>query len=166
VPDLLKPSLVNHYLVHKQRLLPGSRGDDVVQVARDVVACTPLRRPGHTFPSGREMLEDALYEQRALVKLLCMRVTLHVVCPATRWFSSTASFPRIFSSVRCRSSSRVGDFSHTPGFAVRRKRWRCWQTCSWERRAHLAEEERRLEDFLAGEALPPGIRTLFTRSLG
>ena len=27
----------------------------------------------------RETLEDALYEQRTLVKLLCMRVTLHVV---------------------------------------------------------------------------------------
>jgi hypothetical protein len=79
-------SQVNGYLAHKQHLLPGSRGDDVVQVVRDVVALHTTAATGPYFSLWtrvddfqREMLEDALYEQRKLVKLLCMRVTLHVV---------------------------------------------------------------------------------------
>jgi hypothetical protein len=82
----LKLSLLNHYLAHKQHLLPGSLGDDVVQVTRDVVALHATAATGPYFSLWarvadfrREMLEDALYEQRTLVKLLCMRVTLHVV---------------------------------------------------------------------------------------
>ncbi|MFN2273027.1 MAG: winged helix DNA-binding domain-containing protein [Anaerolineae bacterium] len=77
---------VNHYLAHKQHLSPDSRGDDVVQVVRDVVALHATAATGPYFSLWarvgdfqREMLEDALYEKRALVKLLCMRVTLHVV---------------------------------------------------------------------------------------
>jgi hypothetical protein len=82
----LKLSLINAYVAHKQHLLPGSRGDDVVQVTRDIVAlhATASTSPYFSlwarvngFP--REMLEEALYEGRSLVKLLCMRVTLHVV---------------------------------------------------------------------------------------
>jgi hypothetical protein len=76
----------NHYLAHKQHLLPGSRGDDVMQVVRDVVALHATAATGPYFSLwarmddfGREMLENALYKERELVKLLCMRVTLHVV---------------------------------------------------------------------------------------
>lgn len=82
----MKVALINSYLAHKQHLLPGSRLTDVVQAARDIVALHG------TDPTGpyislwareagfqREALEDALYEQRALAKLLCMRVTLHVL---------------------------------------------------------------------------------------
>jgi hypothetical protein len=79
-------SRVNGYLAHKQHLLPDSRGDDVVQVTRDIVALHATAATGPYFSLWarmggfqREMLEDALYEQRSLVKLLCMRVTLHVV---------------------------------------------------------------------------------------
>ena len=77
---------VNAYLAHKQHLLPGSHGDNVVQVVRDVVALHATAATGPYFSLWarvsdfrREMLEDALYEQCTLVKLLCMRVTLHVV---------------------------------------------------------------------------------------
>ena len=79
-------SQVNGYLAHKQHLLPGSKGDDVVQVVRDVVALHATAATGPYFSLWarvgnfqREMLEDALYEARTLVKLLCMRVTLHVL---------------------------------------------------------------------------------------
>ena len=82
----IKFSLLNHYLAYKQYLLPGSRGDDVLQVARDIVALHATAATGPYFSLWarvgdfqREMLEDALYEQHSLVKLLCMRVTLHVV---------------------------------------------------------------------------------------
>ncbi|MFL7793984.1 MAG: winged helix DNA-binding domain-containing protein [Anaerolineae bacterium] len=76
---------VNDYLAHKQHLLPGSRGDDVVQVTRDMVALHATAATGPYFSlwsrvSGfqRQALEAALYEQHSLVKWLCMRVTLHV----------------------------------------------------------------------------------------
>jgi hypothetical protein len=102
VPDLLKPSLFNHYLAHKQHLLPGSRGDDVVQVTRDVVALHATAATGPYFSLWarvgdfrREMLEEALYEQRMLVKLLCMRVTLHVV-PSDEAAFFYAAFPPDF----------------------------------------------------------------------
>jgi hypothetical protein len=82
----IEVSQVNSYLAHKQHLLPDSRGDDVVQVTRDIVALHATAATGPYFSLWarvgdfrREMLEDALYEQRTLVKLLCMRVTLHVV---------------------------------------------------------------------------------------
>ncbi|MDY6878330.1 MAG: winged helix DNA-binding domain-containing protein [Chloroflexota bacterium] len=81
-----KISSVNRYLAHKQHLLPTSRLADVVQVTRDIVA---LHATSATSPYlslwarvpdfQREMLEDALYEQRTLAKVLCMRVTLHAV---------------------------------------------------------------------------------------
>ena len=84
--DRWPDSLVNRYLAHKQHLLPVSRLADAVRVTHDVVALHA------TSPTGpylslwarvpdfrREMLEDALYERRDLTRVLCMRVTLHVV---------------------------------------------------------------------------------------
>jgi hypothetical protein len=82
-PDV---STVNRYLAHKQHLLPGSRLADVVQASRDIVALHATsatgpylslwaRVPG--FQHG--MLEETLYERRALARLLCMRSTLHAV---------------------------------------------------------------------------------------
>jgi hypothetical protein len=71
-------SLINSYLAHKQRLLPTSHTDDVLQATHDIVA---LHTTDPTAPylslwarvAGfqREALESALYGQRALVKLLC-----------------------------------------------------------------------------------------------
>ena len=79
-------SHVNAFLAHKQHLLPGSRGDDLVQTTRDIVA---LHATSATTPYlslwarindfRREMLDDALYERRNLAKVLCMRVTVHTV---------------------------------------------------------------------------------------
>ena len=82
----MKVPLVNHYLAHKQHLLPSSRLTDVVQVTRDVVALhatdptTPyLSLWARSQNFQRQALDNALYERRELVRLLCMRVTLHVV---------------------------------------------------------------------------------------
>ena len=82
----MKVPLVNHYLAHKQHLLPSSRLTDVVQVTRGVVALhttdptTPyLSLWARSQNFQRQALDNALYERRELVRLLCMRVTLHVV---------------------------------------------------------------------------------------
>jgi hypothetical protein len=84
--DALQVSSVNRYLAHKQHLLPASHLADVVQVTRDIVA---LHATNATSPYlslwarvpdfQRGMLEETLYERRTLAKLLCMRVTLHLV---------------------------------------------------------------------------------------
>ncbi len=78
-------SVINHYLAQKQHLWPGSRQPDPVQVTRDIVALHAsaavgpylslwARVPGFR----RELLEDALFAQRSLAKVLCMRYTVHV----------------------------------------------------------------------------------------
>lgn len=103
MPDLLKLSLLNHYLAHKQRLLPGARSDDVVQVTRDVVALHATAATGPYFSLlarvgsfQRQALETAVYERRTLVKLLCMRVTLHVVASDEAVFFFRAFPPDFF----------------------------------------------------------------------
>jgi hypothetical protein len=77
---------VNAYLAHKQHLLSGSRGEDVLQVTRDIVALhassatSPYLSLWARMPDFHlEHLEDALYERRLLAKVLCMRVTVHAV---------------------------------------------------------------------------------------
>jgi hypothetical protein len=99
----LKLSLLDHYLAHKQHLLPGARSDDVVQVTRDVVALHATAATGPYFSLWarvggfqRPALETALYEQRILVKLLCMRVTLHVVASDEAAFFYRAFPPDFF----------------------------------------------------------------------
>lgn len=47
-------SRVNDYLAHKQHLLAGSPGDDVLQVTRDVVALHATAATGPCFRCGRE----------------------------------------------------------------------------------------------------------------
>jgi hypothetical protein len=84
--EVLKVSLVNGYLAHKQHLLPASRLADVLQVTRDIVAlhATAATGPylslwvrGSDFQ--RQGLEDALYERRELARVHCMRMTVHMV---------------------------------------------------------------------------------------
>jgi hypothetical protein len=82
----LQLSRVNAYVAHKQHLLPGSRGDDMEQVISDIVALHATIATGPylslwaRIPAFRRQdLDDALYEQRELVRLLCMRSTLHLV---------------------------------------------------------------------------------------
>jgi hypothetical protein len=99
----MKISCVNGYLAHKQHLLPGSPGSDIVQVTRDVVALHATAATGPYFSLWarvedfrREMLEEALYERRSLVKLLCMRVTLHLVVSDEAAFFYRAFPPDFF----------------------------------------------------------------------
>jgi hypothetical protein len=77
---------VNAYLALKQRLLPTARGSDVTEVTRNMAALHATT-PAGPFLSlwarmtafARSLLEDALYDQRTLVRTICMRQTLHVV---------------------------------------------------------------------------------------
>jgi hypothetical protein len=91
--ERLSLSAVNSYLAGRQHLMPASPSretppvaGDVVQVTRDIVALHA------TVPTGpylslwarlpgfrREALDEALYKRRSLVRLLCMRTTLHAV---------------------------------------------------------------------------------------
>ncbi len=77
---------INAYLAHKQHLLCAAQGSDVTEVTRDIAALHA------TVPTGpflslwtrmaafrRELLQDALYNDRTLVRTICMRQTLHVV---------------------------------------------------------------------------------------
>jgi hypothetical protein len=77
---------VNHYLAHKQLLLASGPPGDVIDVTRHLVALHA------TLPAGpylslwarmpgfeRSMLDRALYHERTLARLLCMRTTLHIV---------------------------------------------------------------------------------------
>ncbi len=83
---VLEGSLVNGYLAHKQHLLPGSHLTDVVQVTRDIVALHATAATGPYLSLWarvpdfqRQGLEDALYERRELVRVHCMRMTVHAV---------------------------------------------------------------------------------------
>jgi hypothetical protein len=77
---------VNAYVSYKQHLATDARGDDVPQVVRDIVALhsTSSATPYLTLWARvkgfqRSMLEDELYEQRRLARVLCMRNTVHVI---------------------------------------------------------------------------------------
>jgi len=84
--EVLKASLVNGYLAHKQHLLPASRRADGVQVTRDIVALHATAATGPYLSLWarvpdfqRQGLEDALYERRELTRVHCMRMTVHAV---------------------------------------------------------------------------------------
>lgn len=79
-------SLVNDYLAHKQHLLPTSHSRDVVKAVRDIVALHATSAAGPYLALWarvpefrRQTLQDLLYERRELVRVLCMRTTLHIV---------------------------------------------------------------------------------------
>jgi hypothetical protein len=82
----LPVSLVNMYLAHKQHLLAGSRLGAVEDVTRGIVAlhATVASAPylslwARMLDFRRDLLDDALYAQRTLARLICMRQTLHLV---------------------------------------------------------------------------------------
>jgi hypothetical protein len=88
---------VNAFLWHKQHLAAGTAGTDAVSVVRDVVALhatsalTPylsLRARMAGFQPAQ--LDAELYVERRLVKVLCMRQTVHVV-PLSELASVTAA---------------------------------------------------------------------------
>jgi len=101
-PSILKVALVNNYLAYKQHLLPTSCLTDIVQVTRNIVALhatdatSPYLSLWARVPDfQREALEDALYERRELIKILCMRVTLHAV-PSDELPLFFQAFPQAF----------------------------------------------------------------------
>lgn len=77
---------VNQFILDKQHLTEGSKGDDVVQVVKDVCA---LHAQVPTTPYlslfqrmrdfNQEDLEKELYQEKSLVKVKCMRGTLFIL---------------------------------------------------------------------------------------
>jgi hypothetical protein len=77
---------VNAFLWRKQHLAPGTAGNDVPSVVRDVVALhatsalTPyLSLRARVVDFQPTQLDAELYIERRLLKVLCMRQTVHVV---------------------------------------------------------------------------------------
>jgi uncharacterized protein YcaQ len=77
---------VNRFVLHKQHLAAEGRTSDLSQVVRDIVAlhATAPLSPYLSLWSRMEgfqaeQLDRELYETRSLVRLTCMRSTLHVV---------------------------------------------------------------------------------------
>ena len=86
MPQSVTVELVNAFLWRKQHLAPGTAGSDTQSIVRDVVALhatsalTPylsLRARMVGFQPAQ--LDAELYVEHNLVKLLCMRQTVHVV---------------------------------------------------------------------------------------
>ena len=82
----LTPDQVNSFLLKKQHLAPEARGEDVVRVVEDICAlhATAALTPYLSLWSRvkrftRQQFEAKLYEERKLVRILCMRRTLHIV---------------------------------------------------------------------------------------
>jgi uncharacterized protein YcaQ len=79
-------SRVNAFLLRKQHLLPSERGLGLESIVRGICALhstaplTPYLSLIARMPSFHaEDLDTALYEERSLVRLTCMRSTLHIV---------------------------------------------------------------------------------------
>lgn len=78
-------SQVNRFLAQRQHPLPGVKATDPVQATRNIVALHATGGGSYLSlwaPVGgfqRQALEEALYVRRDLVRLLCMRTTLHLV---------------------------------------------------------------------------------------
>jgi hypothetical protein len=77
---------VNRFLLVKQRLAPGTQGEDVVEVVEEVCALHATAPPtpylslwSRVRGYCRQWLDTELYETRRLVRALCMRGTLHIV---------------------------------------------------------------------------------------
>lgn len=82
----VEQSQVNSFLWGKQYLAPNSAGSDVIQVVEDLVALHATS-PTTPYLSLRarmagfqpQDLDRPLYADRSLIKVLCMRQTVHVV---------------------------------------------------------------------------------------
>jgi uncharacterized protein YcaQ len=84
--EKLKPERVNRFLLHKQHLAPQARGHDVLETVQDICALhstaplTPyLSLWSRVKGFEPEQLDRELYESRNLVRVTCMRATLHIV---------------------------------------------------------------------------------------
>jgi hypothetical protein len=86
MPASFSVDQVNAFLWKKQHLAPGVSGKSVSEIVEDVVGLhatsptTPylsLRARMSDFQPSQ--LEDALYRERSVIKVLCMRQTVHVI---------------------------------------------------------------------------------------
>lgn len=101
---------VNAFLLRKQHLLPSARGLELASVVRDIcalhstAALTPYLSLIARMRSFRaEHLDAALYQDRSLVRLTCMRSTLHIV-PA----ASMATFFQATRKAQRRTEKQLG----------------------------------------------------------
>ncbi len=83
---IVNATQVNQFLLRKQHLAPGTKGDDVVQVVEDICAlhATAALTPYLSLWSriegfSRQQLDAELYEIRKLVRVTSMRNTLFIV---------------------------------------------------------------------------------------
>ena len=86
LPERVPTTQVNAYLAHKQHLARDEAGGGVEQITGAIVALHATSAPSPYLSLWarmahfeRGMLEAALYDGRSLVKVLCMRATLHTV---------------------------------------------------------------------------------------
>jgi hypothetical protein len=118
---------VSSYLAHKQHLLAATRLADVVPVTRAIGALHGTNPPGpylslwaRTTVFALPLLDAALYDQRTLARLHCMRLTVHVVCseeqprrPGPGWCGVT-----------CRHSDRLRSMTSSGGQVSPKERHR------------------------------------------
>ncbi len=76
----------NRFLLQKQHLEPRSKADEVLSVVQDICALHATGAPNSYLSLWSRIrrfelpqLDLELYERRSLVRLLCMRATLHIV---------------------------------------------------------------------------------------
>jgi hypothetical protein len=76
---------INHFVLGKQHLAAGSRGDDLVRIVRDVgglhatSSTTPyLSLLARSLKFEKTDLEEELYERRTLGKIRCVRKTIYI----------------------------------------------------------------------------------------
>ncbi len=79
-------NVVNEYILLKHNILPGSQKSNIVDVARNHLGLHSARimTPYTTLCSRMdtykpEMLTSQLYEEKNMIKMRCMRTTLHMV---------------------------------------------------------------------------------------
>lgn len=86
MPESVAAEQVNAFLWHKQHLAPGTAASDALSVVRDTVAVhatsalTPyLSLRARMVDFRPAQLDAELYFERRLIRVLCMRQTVHVV---------------------------------------------------------------------------------------
>ena len=79
-------NLINEYILMKHNILPGSQESNIVDIARNHLGLHSARimTPYTTLCSRMheykpEMLTSQLYEEKNIIKMRCMRTTLHMV---------------------------------------------------------------------------------------
>jgi hypothetical protein len=105
---------ISSFLLRKQHLSPGSFVTDLVRVARDIGGLhntgpsTPYislfsRVPGFT----RDMLDEEMYGRKSLVRIRCMRNTMHVL--------PRELVPAVFAATQKCTGANAGRFLHYRG---------------------------------------------------